>query len=70
MMIQPTRRESGASGSWTTMERGYVGTGHLYLDRTSKFRYKQKSPAESPSCGSEEVPPPEEEGSGDANKGS
>ncbi|RAH71361.1 uncharacterized protein BO66DRAFT_437383 [Aspergillus aculeatinus CBS 121060] len=30
-----------------------VGTGHLHDDGTSKFRYKQKPPSESPSSGFE-----------------
>ncbi|KAJ6036064.1 hypothetical protein N7540_000343 [Penicillium herquei] len=30
-----------------------VGTGHLHDDGTSKFRYKQKPPSESPSGGFE-----------------
>ncbi|PYH94144.1 hypothetical protein BO71DRAFT_399124 [Aspergillus ellipticus CBS 707.79] len=30
-----------------------VGTGHLHEDGTSKFRYKQKAPSESPSSGFE-----------------
>lgn len=34
-------------------ERKRVGTGHLHEDGTSKFRYKQKAPAESQDGGFE-----------------
>ncbi|KAJ5555934.1 hypothetical protein N7513_003576 [Penicillium frequentans] len=49
----PTDLKKVISVQFLDAEGKRVGTGHLHDDGTSKFRYKQKPPSESPSGGFE-----------------
>ncbi|KAJ6105324.1 hypothetical protein N7523_010134 [Penicillium sp. IBT 18751x] len=49
----PTDPKKVISIRFLDAEEKRVGTGHLHDDGTSKFRYKQKPPSESPSGGFE-----------------
>ncbi|GFF62716.1 hypothetical protein IFM60648_00699 [Aspergillus lentulus] len=49
----PTDPKKVISIQFLDQEKKRVGTGHLHEDGTSKFRYKKKPPAESPSAGFE-----------------
>ncbi|OJD13571.1 hypothetical protein AJ78_05987 [Emergomyces pasteurianus Ep9510] len=51
----PTDPQKVISVQFLDQEGKSVGTGHLHEDGTSKFRYKQKPPSESPSAGFEEA---------------